>query len=107
MLPPKVFLDLTGNLLSNRFFITPTATYFKREIPSGGGGGNRTHVRRVISNADYVCSFEFSSQSEDYKVTSTFKLGDFKVSLPTTHLPLKGDTFFVTIVFIGRNHRNT
>jgi len=43
----------------------------------GGGGGNRTHVQRTIYNADYVCSFEFSSQSEDYLITSTNKPGDY------------------------------
>jgi len=31
----------------------------------GGGGGNRTHVQRDINKADYVCSFELLSQSED------------------------------------------
>jgi len=39
----------------------------------GGGGGNRTHVQRIVSKADYVCSFELSSQSEDYLVVSSEK----------------------------------
>jgi len=44
----------------------------------GGGGGNRTHVRRIISKADYVCSFELSSQSEDYlRYVNLEVLGDF------------------------------
>ena len=34
---------------------------------NGGGGGNRTHVRRIISKADYVCIFELLSQREDYR----------------------------------------
>ena len=51
----------------------------------GGGGGNRTHVQRIVSKADYVCSCELLSHNEDYLELSIEKSPViFYVGFPAT-----------------------